>query len=186
MEFAIPISQFDSSRVKWGEPRSSPFKKTIPFTYEEDTTHFNNLILVLHPLRISEIDYEKNQMVLEEDKKYPFLNKIDNFQNTVCTELDRWSKTSSDEIKKSPLQPWLKSGKLTLYLSDKPELLSFYTDTGPSKFSDKTIKPGDMLRVVVKIHGISLQMSEEDIWTGKSRIQHHILQVYKMKLGATD
>jgi len=23
-------------------------------------------------------------------------------------------------------------------------------------------------------------MSEDDIWTGKSRIQHHILQIYKI------
>jgi hypothetical protein len=35
-------------------------------------------------------------------------------------------------------------------------------------------------KVIIKIHGLSLQMSEDDIWTGKSRIQHHILQIYKI------
>ena len=67
-----------------------------------------------------------------------------------------------------------------MYLSDKPEQLWFYTNTGLSTFSEKTIKPGDMIRAIVKIQGISLQMSENDIWTGKSRIQHHILQLYKL------
>ena len=193
MEFAIPISQFDSSKVRWAQPRSGPFRKTIPFTYEDDKIHLNNLIVALHPLKVSEIDYERNQLVLEENKKYPLLFKIDNFQNSVCSELDKRSKTWLDEAKgiqpavtKSPLQPWLKSGKLTLYLSDKPELLNFYTDEGASTFSDKTVKPGDIIRAIIKIQGISLQMSEDDIWTGKSRIQHHILQLYKVGLGTTD
>jgi hypothetical protein len=191
MEFAIPITQFDSSKVRWAQPRSGPFRKTIPFTYEDDNVHFNNLIVALHPLKVSEIDYERNQLVLEENKKYPFLSKIDHFQNTVCSELDKRSKAWLDETKgaqpvKSPLQPWLKSGKLTLYLSDKPELLSFYTDEGVSTFSEKTVKPGDTIRAIVKIQGISLQMSETDVWTGKSRIQHHILQLYKVELGTTD
>lgn len=185
MEFAIPISQFDSSKVRWAQPRSGPFRKTIPFTYEDNSIIFNNLILSLHPLKIAEVDYEKNQMVLEEDKKNPFLSRIEHFQNSVSTELEKRSKIWLEDVKgthsvKSPLQPWLKSGRLTLYLSDKPELLNFYTDTGTSTFSDKTVKPGDILRAVVKIQGISLQMSEDDIWTGKSRIQHHILQLYKV------
>jgi len=186
MEFAIPISQFDSSKVRWAQSRSSPFRKTIPFTYEEDSIHFNNLIIALHPLKVVELDHERNQMVLEEDKKHPFLSKIDQFQNSVCSELDKRSKTWIEEAKsvhvtKSPLQSWLKSGKLSLYLSDKPELLNFYTESGQSTFSDKTVKPGDIIRAVIKIQGISLQMSEDDIWTGKSRIQHHILQLYKIK-----
>lgn len=186
MEFAIPITQFDSSNVKWAQPRSSPFRKTIPFVYEHGSTHFNNLIVALHPLRVAEVDYERNQMVLEEDKKHPCLTKIEQFQNSVCSELDKRSKAWLEEAKgshvtKSPLQPWLKSGRLTLYLSDKPELLNFYTETGSSTFSDKTVKPGDTIRAIIKIQGISLQMSEDDIWTGKSRIQHHILQLYKVK-----
>ena len=183
MEFAIPISQFDISKVKWAQPRSSPFKKTIPFIYDIHNIHFNNLILALQPLTVVEIDNERNQLVLEENKKYPFLNKIEQFQNNISSELDTYSKSFLEDAKgivKHPLQPWLKNGKLTLYLSDKPEQLWFYTNTGLSTFSEKTIKPGDMIRAIVKIQGISLQMSENDIWTGKSRIQHHILQLYKL------
>jgi len=191
MEFAIPISQFDCSKVRWAPPRIGPFRKTIPFTYEEETTQFNNLILALHPLKVIEIDYDKNQMVLEESKSNPLLSKIDKFQASVCSELDKRSKQWMEDEKgihvvKSPLQPWLKSGKLTLYLSDKPEQLSFYTSDGVSTFSDKTVKPGDTIRAIIKIQGISLQMSEDDIWTGKSRIQHHILQLYKINTGIAD
>jgi hypothetical protein len=79
-----------------------------------------------------------------------------------------------------PLQLWLKSRKLTLYLSAQPELLPFFTEAGSAVFSRDTIKPGDLIRAVVKIQGLSLQMSEDDTWTGKSRIQHHVLQLYKV------
>lgn len=189
MELALPISQFDPSKVRWAQPRVGPFRKTIPFTYEEGDVNFNNLILSLHPLKVVEIDNERNQLTLEDYKKNTLV-KIEHFQNTVCSELDKRSRAWSENSKgtpilKSPLQPWLKSGRLTLYLSDKPEMLSFYTETGISTFSDKTVKPGDMIRAIVKIQGISLQLSEDDIWTGKSRIQHHILQLYKVS-GTTD
>jgi hypothetical protein len=181
MEFAIPISQFDVSKVRWATPRVSSFRKTIPFMYEDNSILLNNLIILLYPLRVVEIDNEKNQLVLEESKKHHYLSKIDQFQQSVSSELEKRAKAWSDTSNvKSPLQPWLKSNKLTLYLSDKPELLNFYTDNSPAVFSDKIVKPGDMIRAVVKIQGLSLQMSEDDIWTGKSRIQHHILQLYKV------
>ena len=185
MEFAVPISIFDISKIKWAEPKSGPFRKTIPFTYEDDTLHFNNLIISLHPLKVSELDMERNQLTLEDTRKNSHLIKIEQFQANVCSDLEKWSKehleSSKSTITKFPLQPWLKSGKLTLYLSDKPDHLSFYNDTVPSIFSDKTVKPGDMISAIVKIQGVSLQMSEDDIWTGKSRIQHHILQLHKTK-----
>jgi hypothetical protein len=185
MEFAVPISIFDISKIKWAEPRSGPFRKTIPFTYEDMSLNFNNLIIALEPLKVTELDMERNQLTLEDTRKNSNLNKIEHFQTSVCSDLEKWSKdhleTKGATIVKSPLQPWLKSGKLTLYLSDKPDHLSFYNDTVASIFSDKTVKPGDMIRAIVKIQGVSLQMSEDDIWTGKSRIQHHILQLHKVK-----
>jgi hypothetical protein len=183
MEFAVPISILDISKIKWAQPRPGPFRKTIPFTYEDVSLNFNNLIIALHPLRVAELDMERNQLILEDTKKTSHLSKIEQFQSNVCSELDKWSKENLEDTRvvKSPLQPWLKSGKLTLYLSDKPELLSFYNDYTPSIFSDKTVKPGDMISAVVKIQGVSLQMSGDDIWTGKSRIQHHILQLHNVK-----
>jgi len=182
MEFAVPISIFDISKIKWAEPKTGPFRKTIPFTYEDDRLNFNNLIISLQPLRVAELDMERNQLTLEDTRKNSHLTKIEQFQANVCSDLEKWSKEHLESSKTNifPLQPWLKSGKLTLYLSDKPDHLSFYNDTVPSIFSDKTVKPGDMISAIVKIQGVSLQMSEDDIWTGKSRIQHHILQLHKI------
>lgn len=179
----MPISCLDISKIKWAQPRAGPFRKTIPFVYEDVSLNFNNLIIALHPLKVLELDMERNQLILEDTRKTSPLIKIEQFQANVCSELEKWAKEHLEDSKvtKSPLQPWLKSGKLTLYLSDKPEQLSFYNDYMPSIFSDKTVKPGDMISAVVKIQGVSLQMSEDDIWTGKSRIQHHILQLHNIK-----
>lgn len=180
MEFAIPISRFDPTRVRWCEPRVGPFRKTIPFGYTENQLIFNNLILVLQPLRIVELDWSRNQVVLEESNKMPFLSKLEQFQTIVGNELEKQSKNLIDNSKSIPLQPWLKSKKLTLYLSSQPDMLPFFTEDGAAVFSEKTIKPGDIIRAVVKIQGLSLQMADDNSWTGKSRIQHHILQLYKV------
>ena len=186
MEFAIPISRFDPSRVTWGDPRSGPFRKIIPFGYSENSMRLNNLIIVLQPLRIVEIDWARNQVILEESKKIPFLTKLDHFQNNITAEIESIPKHSLHDVHLAhraqvSLQPWLKSKKLTLYLSSQPDTLPFFTETGQAIFSEANIKAGDIIRAVVKVQGVSLQMTEDNVWTGKSRIQHHILQLYKVK-----
>ena len=131
------------------------------------------------------MDWNHNQLVLEETKNMSFLSKLEQLQVIVSSGLEKHSKQWLEGSKGSngqchPLQLWVKSRKLTLYLSAQPELLPFFTEDGSAIFSERTIKPGDLIRAVVKIQGISLQMSEDDIWTGKSRIQHHVLQLYKV------
>lgn len=185
MEFAIPISRFDPTHVQWGSPRVGPFRRTIPFGYDENQISFNTLSIVLQPLRIVELDWSKNQLVLEETKKMSYLSKLEQLQTIVSAGLEKNSKqwlegSTTFSGTKLPLQLWLKSRKLTLYLSAQPENLPFFTEDGPAVFSDKTIQPGDLIRAIVRIQGISLQMSDDDIWTGKSRIQHHVLQLYKV------
>ena len=183
MEFAIPISRFDPSRVQWGDIRTGPFRKTIPFGYIENQIHINNLILILQPLRITELDWDRNHMVLEEYTSVNYLSKLDQFQHIVINELEKQSKNWQIDPSASPgipLQLWLKSKKLSLYLSAQPSALSFFTEEGSEVFSNKTIKPGDIIRAVVKVQGLSLQMSDTNNWTGKSRIQHNILQLYKV------
>ena len=190
MEFAIPISRFTPTNVKWGQIKSYPFRKTIPFEYEEYNIKYNNLILSLCPLKVVEVDFEKNQIILEETKKLPYLQKLEQFQQIIDDELvinsKKWiTKSKSPSVIQRPLQPWLKSKRLTLYLSAEPSSLAFFTENGQTKFSSETIKPGDTLRAIVKIHGISLQTLEDDVWTGKSRIQHTILQLYKISFPLT-
>lgn len=186
MEFAIPISRFDPTKVKWGQSRSGPFRRTVAFGYEENQLTFNSLSLVLEPLRVSHIDWEKNQLVLEETSQIQFLTKIEHFQTLVNGQIKKqhkdWLEGSvlPDPDTIVPLQPWLKSHKITLYLSSEPSSVPFFTEKGSETLSDKTIKPGDLIRAIVRLQGISLQMSSSDIWTGKSRIQHYVVEVYRV------
>jgi hypothetical protein len=187
MEFAVPISRFNPSNVRWGQPRTGPYRRTVPFGYEENQVVLNNLILTLQPLRVVELDWSRNQLVLEETATMSFLSKLEQFQTLVSGSLEKhvklWLEGSAMPPAGTsclPLQLWLKSRKLTLYLSSQPEALPFFVDGKPAVFSEKTVKPGDLIRAVVKIQGISLQMSEDNVWTGKSRIQHHVLQLYKV------
>ena len=182
MEFAIPITRIDPSNIQWGTPRNAPFRRTIPFGYNDTSIHLNNLILMLQPLQIVELDWTRNHVILEETKRVSYLSKLDQFQTTVTNTLNKNYRIWLDGSMSVPLplQPWLKGRRLTLYLSAQPETLPFFTEEGPAVFSSATVKPGDSIRAVIKIQGLSLQMSEDDTWTGKSRIQHHIVQLYKV------
>ena len=184
MDFVIPISHFDPDNVRLDQVKSCPLRKTISFAYNDGNISFNTLILSLHPLKVIEIDFEKKKILLEETKG-TLLSRLEQFQMNINTELEKNPTKWLDEsmlpsVIKNPLQQWVKSKRFTLYLSSDPSSLSVFTQEGRAVFSETLIQPGDMVRVIIKIHGLSLQMSEEDIWTGKSRIQHHILQLYKL------
>ena len=193
MEFAIPVTRFDPSHVTLNEPRTGTFKKTIPFGYSDSTLVFSSLILNLEPLKVVEIDWDKNQLVLEEFTGLSFLSKLDQFQKLVNTQItNNFRKFLTEEelpdtLTIMPLQSCVKARRITLYLSNEPSNLPFFNDAVPpigattsSKFSKDTVQPGDLIRVVVRLHGISLQMTPSNIWTGKSRIQHHVLELYKV------
>ena len=193
MEFAIPVTRFDPNNVTLNQPRSGSYKKTIPFGYTDNSLTFSSLVLSLEPLKVVEIDWDKNQLVLEEFTNLSFLSKLEQFQRLVNSQItNNFRKFLSDDelpdtLSIMPLQSCVKSRRITLYLSNEPSSLPFFSDTGASiatacKFSKDTVQPGSLLRVVVRLHGVSLQMTPSNIWTGKSRIQHHVLELYKVSI----
>lgn len=192
MEFTIPVTRFDANNVTLNQPRSGSCKKTIPFGYTDNSLVFSSLILNLEPLKVVEIDWEKNQLVLEEYTTLSFLSKLDQFQRLVNTQIStNFRKFLTDEelpdtLSILPLQSCVKARRIILYISNEPSNLPFFNDGLAAKFSKETVQPGSLLRVVVRLHGVSLQMTLSNIWTGKSRIQHHVLELYKVSNVMTD
>lgn len=188
MEFAIPISRFDPNHVTWNQPRPGSFRKTVPFGYTENGISFNSLITVLEPLKVVEIDWDKNQLVLEEFTTLSFLSKLDQFQKSVNTQISTNFRKLLDDnelpdsLAIAPLQSCVKGRRITLYLSNDPSQLSFFMEGSASRLSKDAVKPGDLIRAVIRLYGISLQMTHNNIWTGKSRIQHHVLELYKVAM----
>jgi hypothetical protein len=186
MEFAIPITRFDPNNVVLNQPRSGSYKKTIPFGYTDNSLTFSSLVLNLEPLKVVEIDWDKNQLVLEEYTNLSFLSKLEQSQRLVNTQIsNNFRKFLIDDelpdiLTILPLQSCVKSRRITLYLSNEPSNLPFFNDGLAAKFSRETVQPGDLIRVIVRLHGVSLQMTPNNIWTGKSRIQHHVLELYKL------
>jgi len=186
MEFAIPITRFDPNNVTLNQPRSGSYKKTIPFGYTDNSLTFSSLVLNLEPLKIVEIDWDKNQLVLEEYTSLSFLSKLEQSQRLVNNQINTNFRKFliDDELPDTltilPLQSCVKSRRITLYLSNEPSNLPFFNDGLAAKFSRETVQPGDLIRVIVRLHGVSLQMTPNNICTGKSRIQHHVLELYKL------
>jgi len=192
MEFAIPVTRFDPNNVTLNQPRSGSYKKTIPFGYTDNSLTFSSVVLSLEPLKVVEIDWDKNQLVLEEYTPLSFLSKLDQFQRLVNTQIStNFRKFLTDEelpdtLTILPLQSCVKARRITLYISNEPSNLPFFNDGLAAKFTKETVQPGTLLRVVVRLYGVSLQMTPSNIWTGKSRIQHHLLELYKVSSATTD
>jgi hypothetical protein len=112
MEFAIPISRFDPNNIKWGQPRSGPFRKIIPFGYQDNQVVFNSLIFILEPMRVVAIDWDKNQLILEEGETMSFMTKLEQFQKNVNMSIaENYTKwLTENEMPESgilnPVQPW--------------------------------------------------------------------------------
>jgi hypothetical protein len=184
MDLAIPIEKFDPSKVIIGKSHDNPVRKIITLEYKDNNLHLYNLVLVLDSLKVKEIDLLNNMLILQESKESPNLSKLEELRKILNTQLDTNYKKWVDnanllKLVKAPIQNWVTPEGIVLYLSNKPELLTFYNSGTKSVISTETIAPGDFIRAVIKIQGISLQMTEDGNWTGKSRIQHHILQLYK-------
>ena len=192
MELAIPLTKFTPTNVRWGSPRSGAFRRTIPFLYEDNQTTFTSLVLVLQPLRVVEYDAERNQLILEDVKRsQTAFNKLELLQTTVSQALDRharmWLEGSPfPKDGAQPIQPWVRNRRITVHLSSQKELMPMFNETGKIEITADSLKPGTFLRLVVKLQGLSLQMSADDLWTGKSRIQHHVLQIYQVDPATAD
>jgi hypothetical protein len=187
MEFAIPVTRFDPNNVTLNQPRGGSYKKTIPFGYNDNSLTFSSLVLSLEPLKVVEIDWDKNQLILEEFTSLSFLSKLDQFQKSANYQImTNYKKFVTDEelpevpLTILPLQSCVKGRRITLYLSNEPSKLPFFTEKSSKIFSKETIEPGSLIRAVIRLYGISLQMTPNNIWTGKSRIQHHVLELYKV------
>lgn len=187
MNFAIPISSFDPTNVEFTQPYVGQFRRTVNFIYKDNSLAFNTLHLLLEPLRVVELDMVRNQMILEENSHIPGLKKIEQLQSIINAQIKRhyveWLQDTKlpDPGCILPSQPWVKSGRITLFLSNDPSSLPFYIDGAKVTISENTIKPGDLIRVVVRLQGFSLQMSTSNTWTGRSRIQHHLVDLYRVK-----
>lgn len=184
MELGIPLSKFAVSNVSWSYPRSGSFRRTIPIEYSDQGVHFSGLVLVLQPLKVVGYDEEKSQLILEDHKRSQCFSKLEGLQTWVTNSLEEqytsWLAGMTIPREHS-MQPWIRQKKLSLHLSSQKDKTPLFTRAGMTQINQTTVKPGDILRAVVKIQGLSLQMENDTIWTGKSRIQHHVLQLYKIE-----
>ncbi len=185
MELAIPLTKFIPSHVVFQSPRIGSFRRTIPFAYHDSQVQASSLILVLQPMKVLEYDESRNHLVLEDTKKSSSFSKLEalqeSTQNALETNIRSWLDGAAPPRDYPDIQPLVRQKRITLHLSSQKEMMPYFVDGEKIDLSPETLKPGDFVRVVVKLQGLSLQMTADDIWTGKSRIQHHVLQIYKTR-----
>ena len=184
MDFAIPLSRFEAGNVELVKQPTNKF--TLGFSYKDGQFCNMPILLVLEPLEIVFIDWSKHQINLKENEDFmSFLSKITVLQKNIHESIGKHAKewlgeSYSEEISYFSTQPLFKSGILTLYMSSALDYITYIADQKEQVLEKETLQPGDLVRIVVKLYGVSLQKSDSEIWTGKSRIQHTILQMYKV------
>jgi hypothetical protein len=185
MEFAIPLAKCNPENIKIEDIKSFSFRKILPIEYTEGKTCFKNLIISLPPLKVREIHLEKNQVTLEESEETNQLQILEKIQEKLLTFLEinytKWfHEIEIRDVKKIIFQPWINSKRITLFLPSNTTTFSYFTENGQSVFSSNSLKPGEIVRAFINIHGLCLQLLENNNWTGRSRIQHKTLHLYKI------
>lgn len=185
MEFAIPLAKCNPENIKIEDIKTFSFRKILPIEYTEGKTCFKNLIISLPPLKVREIHLEKNQVTLEESEETNQLQILEKIQEKLLTFLEvnytKWfHEIEIRDVKKIIFQPWINSKRITLFLPSNTTTFSYFTENGQSVFSSNSLKPGEIVRAFINIHGLCLQLLENNNWTGRSRIQHKTLHLYKI------
>jgi hypothetical protein len=145
--------------------------------------------ILLPPLLVKDYDPQTGRLKLSIQDNTAVLHTLSSLQETllkiVFQKQSEWfpgSRKTSEELHVF-FQPFVENNIINLYCPSAVTgniSIPIWKDKGWSKgVTVGSIVKGDMIRVGLRIQGISFQHNlEADIWTGRFRLQHKILQVF--------
>ena len=189
MEWAVPIQKIDASKIQVGSLQKTA-KPITSLSYSDGTFHFQHLNILLPPLPVKEYDATTGKLVLNLSEFKSTSQRLFSVQetilNTVYHQQKQWfsdSDRSPDQIQ-SLFQPFVENDLLHLYCplqtQEKKYGLSLWKEGSWKKLTVPGLfQKGDLLRVGLRLQGISFQMNvNTGSWTGRFRVQHRIFCMY--------
>lgn len=188
MEWAVPLQKIDVNKINVGQIRYGE-KPLAPLAYSDGPIHLPSVNILLPPLLVKDYDPQTGRLKLSIQDNTAVLHTLSSLQETllkiVFQKQSEWfpgSRKTSEELHVF-FQPFVENNIINLYCPSAVTgniSIPIWKDKGWSKgVTVGSIVKGDMIRVGLRIQGISFQHNlEADIWTGRFRLQHKILQVF--------
>ena len=188
MEWAVPLQKIDVNKINVGQIRYGE-KPLAPLAYSDGPIHLPSVNILLPPLLVKDYDPQTGRLKLSIQDNTAVLHTLSSLQETllkiVFQKQSEWfpgSRKTSEELHVF-FQPFVENNIINLYCPSAVTgniSIPIWKDRVWSKgVTTGSIVKGDTIRVGLRIQGISFQHNlEADIWTGRFRLQHKILQVF--------
>lgn len=189
MEWSIPIQKLEVAKVSAG-PLQKTIKPLTPLAYNDGPFVMQHLNILLPPLPIKEYDATTGKLILNLSEHPQTASKLlalqETLLSTVFNNQRMWFNDSNrpKEQIQALFQPFLESNLLHLYCplqtTEKKHFLYLWNDGAWGRLtSPNSLQKGHMIRVGLRMQGISYQMNPHtNTWTGRFRVQHRIICIY--------
>lgn len=182
MEWQIPIQKVEIGNINIGSPwarerKEFSQKPMAPLSYFGTQFRLPFISLLFPPLPVVEYNQSNGKLILDMSETSLGTIKLNTFQETLINSIyyhqSGWFKTNyTKEQIKEGFQPIIEDSYLILHCPSRGVPLFKNDDWIMASSND--LKPGQRIRVAVKIHGISFLNRKESEWSGKCRLQHRI------------
>jgi len=189
MEWTVPIQKLELQKITPGALTNTT-KPLTPLEYKDGPFHLKHLNILLPPLAIKDYDTATGRLTLALPENSPILNKMMALQESLLLLVYQHQKSwfpDSNRTKENIqhfFQPFVEGNQLNLYCplqsQDKKYFLHIWKEGVWSRLHvPGTLQKGDILRVALRLQGISYQTSPQSgSWTGRFRVQHRIMCIY--------
>jgi hypothetical protein len=189
MEWSIPIQKLELPKILPGTLQTTG-KALTPLEYKDGPFALKHLNILLPPLTIREYDATTGKLTLFLPDQSAILQKLLALQESLLLLVYQHQKSWFPESSRTKeqishfFQPFVEGNNLQLYCplqtSDKKYFFSIWKEGAWSWLTAPgVLQRGDILRVALRLQGISYQTSPQTgSWTGRFRIQHKIMCMY--------
>ena len=189
MEWSIPIQKLEVGKVTTGALQRNT-KPLTPLSYKDGAFDLQHLNILLPPLSVKEYDIQTGKLILNLSDNLQTSAKLSALQETLLSTVYHqqrlWfgdSNRSREQIQ-TFFQPFLEQALLHLYCplqtQEKKHFLNIWKGGKWQRLlAPDLIQKGDIIRVGLRMQGISFQMNPTtNVWTGRFRVQHRIFCIY--------
>lgn len=194
MEWSVPLQKLEVNKIVLGNPSSRPHRETKPLAplgYIDGAMVMPILTILLPHMMVDSYNSANGRLELILDSSLSS-GKLTSIQNALVHSIKNSQQSWFGQVKFSQteindlFQPMVDGNKLHLYCPST--LIEKRKGTGVIKiWKDgvwiEGVRPGllvagQKIRVALQIQGISLQVSSDNEWSGRSRLQHRVLGIF--------
>jgi hypothetical protein len=181
MEWTVPLHSVNPNNIRVS-PLQKGHKITAPITYSNAIAEMPSLSLILPAMTIRSYDGATGQLALLIPPAA--LKKLQAIQEKIVHEVKSRQEAWFPEYKREDhgFQPMI-DGLLRLYcpigVGGAYDIQICNGGEWVRGASVAALEPGSRIRVVLRIQGVSFHQAPTGAWTGKFRLQHRILGIFK-------